>query len=817
MTLRPILPGALLALGLTAAGARGAATLRVEQREFSGRMREIVVIENARVRAEIVPSDSGRIAIYRDKARPESAFEWLDDCPYHYACRWEGQPFTHTLGEQGPDRVSVTVRGGGKIAVAHLRAVANISVANPLVLEIERTMTLFKEGTRLLVDVKITNTGDGVAPRFRYMMHGVWGQVAREPFGFILPTDKGTEFFDSQRASAVFREAGRSGGDPKHPFNRFVPERPADKPRFAPGGWVALLTAAGPTYIQYDPAQFDFFQYWYGGDSTWHWTSEPHSKPVDLAPGQSIALTFSLALDADDIAFATPTLAYGDVAAPREATPGSPLAFSVRATTARNTAEAAAIAITVRGPDGQAWPERRATAEVKGFAFAELKAVVDLPVGAAAGRYTWTAATGAGQPLGSGEIEVMSQDEMARQRAERAVTEARAELQGRIDQLTREAGALRAEGRLWRDAADLLISLRNPLAWRAADGTGALNVRLVTNAVPILGNWQAREPARITAFSAPAAPAPPADLDARLARLGAERALLADVAVSPDAQTVAALLVDPAANRVQIVRIAADGTVRRFGRTAEKPGESNDELGRSTRAVAIDGQGRVWVATTVWGNVSRYVAGPDGQPSEQSVPGYKGAVKVFDAGGACVAALALLDTPTDLVPVLADGRAGMMAPYRNVSAYHGAMVREGALLFDAAAATRAGEIKLPAGSVAPDGSGGLWAADVAGHLTRHTARGKRLSSLEGAPPPAVADAVLPETSPLPTRLRAGADGTLWLLRPLQRELWQVRLTGDTAAIDSRRAIPESIGRPVALLTGADGVRVVGDLGVWTPE
>jgi hypothetical protein len=122
---------ALAAAGLSAVTA-GAACFAVEsRRHYEGTERTVVTLENERITVEVVPELGGRVIRYADKTRERSAFEWLDDCPYHYGCRWEGKPFTHAVGERGPDRASVTVKGGGKIAVAHLRGVLGVSERCP--------------------------------------------------------------------------------------------------------------------------------------------------------------------------------------------------------------------------------------------------------------------------------------------------------------------------------------------------------------------------------------------------------------------------------------------------------------------------------------------------------------------------------------------------------------------------------------------------------------------------------------------------------------------------------------------------------------
>ncbi len=804
----------VLTASLAVTAAFAAPTLRVENRDFNGRPRDIVVMENDRVRVEVVPSDSGQISVFQDKTKTESAFEWFDDCPYHYGCRWEGYPFDYTTDTSVPGEVSVTVTGGGKITVGGIKSVTGISVAAPLELSLERKMTLRGDSSRLDIEVKIANVGDGVAPRFRYMLHGVWGRVANQPFAFILPLPEGTEFFDSNRATMLFREAieNNSANNHNHPFSRFEPNVVADKPRFDPGSWVALLTAAGPNYIQYDKSQTDFFQYWYGGDGAWHWTCEPHSKPVDLAPGDTATYSFAFACDAADVAFDAPTLAYGSVEGPFEASPGDTVNFKSTCTTARDVDETASITFHIDSLDGQPWLNASANATVRNFAFGDLSAAIALPENTANGKYAWRAITADGRELAKGVCEVMSREEMAQRKADRAVETVRKPLQEQIDKMNREAARSRRDIERWRDGADMLVTMRDGAAW----GPEADDVAIIHGAAVVAGNWKPGEALRVKAF----APAPSttcnrsaadvaALVEARLATLGEARATVRDVAVDDNGECVAAALVPADGATARVIYWNAEGNARDLGRFAEKPGETDDAIGANVRAVRFDANGRLWITTAVWGMTSKFVAGPDGQPSEQACEGWKGAIKIFEPNGTFVSATSMLDAPSDIVPALADGTPVMLVPYRNVSAYHGAMVREGVAILGASTAARLGEIKTPAGSVAVDPSnGGLWASDVAGHISCHAVRGRGLAQLNDGTSAAVADAVLPATSPIPARLRTTADGAVVAIRPLRKAVEALHFV-DGAANAEPIAFDETLGAPITAIPTVDGLVLIG--------
>ncbi|HZK81418.1 MAG TPA: hypothetical protein VFC46_10135, partial [Humisphaera sp.] len=320
-------------------------TLTESKRKFEGAERTVVHIENEKIIVEIVPELEGRVIKYQDKSKPHTGFEWLDDCPYHYGGRWEGVPFSYKIDSKGPDRAAITVSGGGKVAVALLHQLTGVDVANPLDLKVERTMSVVPNSTKLQIDVKITNVGEGVAPQFRYMVHAVFGQAPPMKDGrafWFLPTGKSVEFFDSKRGEHEMGIA--AGGAPvDHPFSRFVPGRKADKPRYIAGGWGALLTSAGPVYIEYDAKQYDFMQFWFGGDAEWHYTFEPHTKPIDLKPGESTTCSYALAYDSKEVAFGGMTVAFAPPIVPEVLLPGATLKIQTRGTTVRDRAEKASL------------------------------------------------------------------------------------------------------------------------------------------------------------------------------------------------------------------------------------------------------------------------------------------------------------------------------------------------------------------------------------------------------------------------------------------------------------------------------------------
>jgi len=782
-TLRPQLPGVVL---LLLAGSfwtdfsAAQCTLSVATRKFEGAERTIVTMENPRILVEVVPELEGRISRYVDKSKSSTAFEWLDDCPYHYGGRWEGKPFTHRIQSKGPQRAAVTVIGGGKVSVGLLRGLLGVNLSSPLDLAIERTMSIEADSTRLRMDVKITNTGEGIAPTFRYMVHAVYGQVPPMAGGrafWFLPTAGGVEFFDQVRGGKEMGASAGSGGAPlDHPFSRFLPGRKADKPRYEAQGWGAALTSAGPTFIYYDPKEFDFMQYWFGGDAQWHLTFEPHTRPVDLKPGESVTCSFTLAYDSADVPFNTPTVAYERPTVPEVVLQGGNLKLQARATTVQNKPEQVRAVLEVKDPKGQPLLSANVGGELQPFAFTELSAEARIPEGAALGAYAWKMLAGDGRELASGKFEVVTAEELTK----RQMALATAELRGKLDELNKKYQEKDRDFRklteLWRDGANLALRLSDRDVWPETPPAGAI-LGYRRGAVAVLGRWREKESPRVKTLAPAPIPAWPANAEALLALLKNERLRVRDVAPDGLGTGLLALVVDAAKKRADIVHLTDRGIARRFGRFAEKPGENDATLGAEARAIAVDADGQVWVATNAWGPTSVFKRGADGAPFEESVIDAKGALKKFSAEGRLSGTVSLLDAPMDLALALADGVPVVLATYRNVSEYHGAQVREGIMIVRTGDAMRIGEIKAPAGSVGVDESGRMWVADVAGHIGCYDLRGRKQFDVADSPAPAVADARLPANSPLPVVVRADGRGSVWALFTLARKLVAMDVKG----------------------------------------
>jgi hypothetical protein len=807
---------------LSTSTVRAQCVLTESRRKFEGAEHTVVHMENERIVVEVVPELEGRIIKYFDKTRPASGFEWLDDCPYHYGGRWEGVPFQYHVNAKGPASASVTVSGGGKIAVALLHSLIGADLASPVDLRVERTMSIEPQSTRLKVEVRVTNSGEGVAPTFRYMVHAVIGQVPPMPDGrafWFLPTSHSVEFFDTARGDREMGASAGMGGAPlDSAFSRFTPGHKADKPRYEAGGWGAVLTSAGPLYIFYDPGQFDFMQYWFGGDAEWHYTFEPHTRPIDLKPGQSMQCSFSLAYDSRDVPFDGPTVSYEPPAVADVLMPGSPLKIKARATTVRDRNEQARLNFEVKDSQGHTLLNSPLTGEVQPFKLTELSTDLKLPSAAGLGAYTWKMSAGDGRELASGRFEIVT----AEQQANRQTAKATAALQTQIEALKQELGQRDNENRrlteLWKDGMDLALSWNDPRFWpNNPPAAGSVTVSLDPAGVPVLGDWQSKEVARIKSLAAVEAAPWPADAEKILAALGPDRALVRDVAAEIGGKGLIALLVDSAKGRTEIVRLGPSGVVKRFGEFSEKPTADDSKLGSDARAIVVDTAGNIWVATNAWGKTSVFRINQDGSPYEEAVIAAKGAVKKFSPTGDLLGTISLLAAPTDLTLAKADGAPVVLASYRQVSAYHGAQVREGVMLIALADVKRLGEIKISGGSVAVDLRGRLWSADVAGHVACYDTRGRKQFDDKETAAPAVPDAVLPANSPLPVVLRPTADGGVWLLSALRRTLGKASGNGTAGEITDLQTIPPSAG-PLWRLAGTSATPVVvGETSLWQPK
>jgi len=373
------------------------------------------------------------------------------------------------------------------------------------------------------------------------------------------------EYFDPVRGRSEMWTVA-SGAPVDHPFSRFTPGIKADKPRYDPGGWGAVLTSAGPAYIFYDPNRYDYMQYWFGGDALWHFTFEPLSTAVDLKPGDTVTTTFTLAYDSRDVPFNTGTVAFERPQMPEWAVPGENLVLKARATTAQAKDETVKVSFTVKDAAGKPLLDQVAAGTVKPFVFTELSAQAKLPADAALGVYAWEMLAADGKRLATGRFEVTTPDELAK----RKMAKATADLKREIDKLERDVDNKRRELRcvndLWRSGANLALSLSDPAAWPAAPPPGPLSVRRRDDAVPVLGLWKATELPPIQVLAAASERALPATAATMLAALGKDRKQVRSLAVPPDGRTLVVLVVDPAGRRTEIVRIGQAGVLSRFGR-----------------------------------------------------------------------------------------------------------------------------------------------------------------------------------------------------------------------------------------------------------
>ena len=665
----------VLPLAAGASPALGACVVKQSTRKFEGADRTIVTMENDKILVEIAPELNGRIIRYVDKSRQDTPLEWLDDCVYHYGGRWEGKPFTFRIDDQGPDRASVTVMGGGKLAVALLRSLG-YDIASPLDTAVERTMSIDANTTRLRIQVKITNTGDGVAPQLRYMVHSVYGQVPVLPSGdrafWFLPTADGVEFFDAKRGTREMQSAG-AGSAPEHPFNRFIKGHKADKPRFDARGWGAVLTSAGPSFIYYDPAKYDFMQFWFGGDASWHFTFEPHTRPIDLKPGESTESEFTLAYDSADVPFNTSTIAYEQPQVSELATPGSEISIKSRATTvARGQNNQVKIKVEIKDPAGKPILERDVTGELRFLEFVDMSASANLPSNAALGKYSWTAKLPDGKTLGSGKIEVLSPEDLEKRKTDAAIATLKAQYDERLKKLEKDLTEARKADKRWNDGMNLALTLDDPRVW-PREPVAEVSTSVHRGVTRVLGMWKANEAIRFNKMIAAAAPRGPPMSIACWRPWG------------PIGRTSATWHSRPTASNWWRWLSTPPKIGRRLScwtwADAACAASASSPKSRTKPPIPWAPWPAAWHSTpretSGWGPMpgARSAATPSirtGPPIEESVLGAKGALKKFSPAGKLLGSISMLDAPMDLQAVTADGQPVILASYRHVSSYYGA-------------------------------------------------------------------------------------------------------------------------------------------------
>jgi hypothetical protein len=590
-----------------------------------------------------------------------------------------------------------------------------------------------------------------------------------------------------------------------------VPGRQADKPRYVAGGWGALLTSAGPVYIEYDAKRYDFMQYWFGGDAEWHYTFEPHTKPIDLKPGESTTCSYALAYDSKEVGFTGATDAFAQPVVPEVLLPGAALKIQTRGTTVRDRSERASLRFDAFDIQGHSLFSKEVNGDLQPFQMTDLSAEMKLPESIPLGVYKWKMSRD-GKELASGQFEVVTADEQAK----RQTLKATAALQEKINLLQKELSTEKEESRrvddLWKQGADLALSWNDPHSWPAGQPVGAVVVGSDSAGVPVLGDWKSKEAMRIMTLAGVNPAAWPADTEKMLTKLGADRALLRDVAVDSDGKGLVALLVDTVKPRVEIIHLAAGGAIRRFGKYSDKPLEEDASLGTGARAIAVDPSGNVWVATNAWGKVSVLRINQDGAPYEEAVVGAKGALKKFSAQGNLLGSIGILTPPADLKLALADGVPVILAPYRHVSTYHDSQLREGVMVIGLSDVKRLAEIKMPGSSIALDKAGRLWSADVAGHVACFDAHGHKLFDVAGTPAPAVIEAALPANSPPPVVLCPAPDG-VYALSTLKRTIAIIAGPG----VPVSQNIPADVGSLWRIIADQDGGIVLGEKSIWKPS
>jgi hypothetical protein len=526
-----------------------------------------------------------------------------------------------------------------------------------------------------------------------------------------------------------------------------------------------------------------------------------------------VSWDFTLSYDAADLPMEKGhAISFEAPEVPELAAPGSALPIRMRATTVSAALGTAAKVKFKLGPTKGGSPDLASldlAGEVGEFKFTELAGELAIPATAAPGNYAWSALAATGETIASGILEVVPAAEIDSRRIARAIQEVKDDAATKQKDL--DTKLARANGSLERALKGLNFALGTDDAGRwPTEPPRGVSISYQPNAVEVLGRWHERELPRIEIVD----PAPPAkielNLDSALALLGADRPLLRDFAYDEKAKELVCLIVDPARKRAEVIRVGAAKIISRFGKASEMPGEKDGTLGLLARALGLDPQGGVWVATDVWGSTSQFRLNQDGQPFEEIAPGRKGAIKHFNNKGAFVDAIPLLDVPLALSPGYAAKRHLLLASYRNVSAYHGAQVREGIVLIDTAGGKKAGEIKVPGGGLAA-ASSHLWIADIAGRVTNYAVGGRLDFAIDGARSAAPLELKPNLEEAMPVLLAEGPDGGCWLVDRKERRLARLDVHGKQLESIS---LKDDLGDIVALKPAATGVLLVGTKGTF---
>lgn len=359
----------------------------------------VLTLENSRISLEIVPDEGGNVLNYHDKQslqflqNGDMPFERMDD-DFGAIGRWKPEPYSYKIDQNGPKKALVTLVGNGQLIRPDL---------SPIRLQVQRTISIDADSTRLKVDVVVTNKDTIIAPNLRYMIHDLYLQkmLPGPMYRIFLPSSRGVESFNYERlikANYLVRTVPEN-----HPFRQWSKE-PEDllKARYPALGWLAMQSASGHVYLSYDPKNFDFVTLWTGSHPAEWLALEPHTKATDLAPGQSFQTSFMLALDAKDIDLLPSAIAIENLEVKQRS--GEDFDLTIRAATFSDQAQNASLKWQVFDAKNKSVFGSQISLALQPFQFSDV--VIPGKTKWANGVYRWELTDKTGQKVGAGQFEI---------------------------------------------------------------------------------------------------------------------------------------------------------------------------------------------------------------------------------------------------------------------------------------------------------------------------------------------------------------------------------------------------------------------------
>ena len=374
----------------------------------------MVTLENPRIVVRVSPDAGGNVIVgYVDKSRTNGPFHRQDES-FEAVGQWKRSPATTChIDARGPDRAAVTLIGTGTLIPY---PVAGQPHPVPTELTLTRTVSIDADSTAVHVAERIANTGTGTVWALRCMVHALYSYkvLPGATVYAYLPTPDGIRLFDHE--AIVKQNHVATLATEGHRYRRW--SRPGDalvKARYPASGWLAMESDSGSSYLFYDPAQFDFVSLWSGTHPAEWLVLEPHTKAVDLTPGQRVDFMYALACDGRDVPFREPTLVSDPPQVPGAATAGDTLTLGLRVTTVRTQPEPVQAMFRLYDHVGATVLTQTLRGTAQPFLYTDVAGTCTVPAGLKPGDYRWQMADAGGGSV-TGRLEVVSAAEAAKRK-----------------------------------------------------------------------------------------------------------------------------------------------------------------------------------------------------------------------------------------------------------------------------------------------------------------------------------------------------------------------------------------------------------------